>query len=74
MLNRSEKGHGTTNRAYKAETDDAYIWLSDLDAFWDEVKDNVKVLRELAVAPYGIKEFSIEDGSGYALTFAQSES
>ena len=73
MLNRSVEGHGTSNRAYKQQSDDAYVWVSDLDAFWREVKDNVKVVRDLATAPYGIKEFSIEDDSGYALTFAQAQ-
>ena len=73
MLNRSENGHGTSNRAHKEQSDDAYVWVSDLDVFWEEVKDNVKIVRELATAPYGIKEFSIEDNSGYALTFAQAQ-
>ena len=31
MLNHSEKGYGSSNRAHKEESDDAYIWLSDLD-------------------------------------------
>lgn len=74
MLSYSEKGHGSSNRAHKEGSDDAYIWLSDLDAFWDEVKDNgLKVTRQLATAPYGIKEFTIEDGAGYAITFAQAQ-
>ena len=73
MLNKSEDGHVASNRTYKKQSDDAYVWVSDLDAFWDEVHDNVKIVRELATAPYGIKEFSIEDDSGYALTFAQAQ-
>jgi hypothetical protein len=74
MLNHSEEGHGGSNRRHKTESDDAYIWLSDLDAFWDEVKDNgLNVTRAPATAPYGIKEFSIEDDAGYAITFAQAQ-
>jgi predicted enzyme related to lactoylglutathione lyase len=73
MLNKSEDGHVASNRTHKEKSDDAYIWVSDLDTFWDEVHDNVKIVRELATAPYGIKEFSIEDSSGYTLTFAQAQ-
>jgi uncharacterized glyoxalase superfamily protein PhnB len=74
MLNYSEEGAGSSNRVHKKESDDAYIWLSDLDAFWDEVKDNaLNVTRGPAVAPYGVKEFTVEDNSGYSITFAQAQ-
>jgi len=73
MLNYSPEGQGS-NTAHKEESDDAYIWLSDLDAFWDEVKDNdLKITRELATTSYGIKEFTIEDDAGYSITFAQAQ-
>lgn len=50
-----------------------YITLPDIRAFFDSVKDKVKVLSGLDVTFYGATEFSILDNNNYVLTFAQHE-
>ena len=50
-----------------------YIQTSDIRKFFDRIKDNVKVVKELEKTFYGATEFSIEDNNGYLLTFAEDE-
>jgi len=50
-----------------------YIQTSDIRKFFDRIKDNVKVVKELEKTFYGATEFSIEDNNGYLLTFAKDE-
>jgi uncharacterized glyoxalase superfamily protein PhnB len=50
-----------------------YIQTSDIRKFFDRIKDNVKVVKELEKTFYGATEFSIEDINGYLLTFAEDE-
>lgn len=50
-----------------------YIKTSGIQKFFDQVKDNVKVVKGLEKTFYGATEFSIEDNNGYLLTFAEDE-
>ncbi|HLN94413.1 MAG TPA: VOC family protein [Flavobacterium sp.] len=50
-----------------------YIQTSEIRAFFDQIKDNVKVVKGLEKTFYGATEFSIEDPNGYLLTFAEDE-
>ena len=50
-----------------------YIQTADIRKFFDRIKDNVKVVKELEKTFYGATEFSIEDNNGYLLTFAEDE-
>ncbi len=50
-----------------------YIQTSDIRKFFDRIKDNVKVVKELEKTFYGATEFSIEDNNGFLLTFAEDE-
>jgi uncharacterized glyoxalase superfamily protein PhnB len=50
-----------------------YIQTTDMRKFFDRIKENVKVVRELEKTFYGAAEFSIEDNNGYLLTFAEDE-
>lgn len=50
-----------------------YIQTSEIRKFFDQVKDKVKVVKELKKTFYGATEFSIEDNNGYLLTFAEDE-
>lgn len=51
---------------------DAYIWVKDADALYDELRSRgVKVTREIENAPYGCRDFDVEDNSGYILCFGQ---
>lgn len=50
-----------------------YIQTTEIRKFFDQIKDNVKVVKELEKTFYGATEFSIEDNNGYLLTFAEDE-
>lgn len=50
-----------------------YISLKDITAFYDSLKDKVKVLKGLEKTFYGATEFSILDNNNYVLTFAEHE-
>ncbi len=73
QLSRSERGHSRTNREHKSEAQDANIWVTDVEALWTEFqeRENLRVIEPLKIEPYGIKSFSIEDSSGYTISFAQ---
>ena len=50
-----------------------YINLKGIRAFFDLIKDNVKVLKGLETTFYGATEFSVVDNNNYVLTFAEHE-
>jgi uncharacterized glyoxalase superfamily protein PhnB len=50
-----------------------YIKTFEIRKFFDQIKDNVKVIKGLEKTFYGATEFSIEDNNGYLLTFAEDE-
>jgi uncharacterized glyoxalase superfamily protein PhnB len=50
-----------------------YIKTTEIKNFFDKIKNNVKVIKELEKTFYGATEFSIEDNNGYLLTFAEDE-
>ncbi len=50
-----------------------YIQTTAIRKFFDQIKDNVKVIKGLEKIFYGATEFSIEDNNGYLLTFAEDE-
>jgi uncharacterized glyoxalase superfamily protein PhnB len=48
-----------------------YIYLHDLAAFWDTIKDKVKAEWGPEKMPYGMMEFAIKDPDGYLLSFGE---
>jgi uncharacterized glyoxalase superfamily protein PhnB len=50
-----------------------YIQTTEIRKFFDQIKDKVKVVKELEKTFYGATEFSIEDNNSYLLTFAEDE-
>ena len=51
---------------------DAYIWVKDADALYEELRSRgVKITREIEDEPYGCRDFDVEDNSGYILCFGQ---
>ena len=76
QLNKSNGGHERSNRRSRDEAVDAYIWVTDAEALWTEFREqeDVKVLQPFKIEPHGIKDFLIEDSSGYAIMFAQAMS
>ncbi len=59
--------------AYGSSTWDAYIWVRDVDALYEEFKTKgVKIIRgPEVVEEYGNKDFDLEDPNGYVLCFGQ---
>jgi uncharacterized glyoxalase superfamily protein PhnB len=50
-----------------------YMQTTEIRTFFDQIKNNVKVVKALEKTFYGATEFSIEDNNGYLLTFAEDE-
>jgi uncharacterized glyoxalase superfamily protein PhnB len=50
-----------------------YIGIKNIRTFYENIKDNVKVVKRLEKAFYGATEFSILDNNNYILTFAEDE-
>jgi catechol 2,3-dioxygenase-like lactoylglutathione lyase family enzyme len=49
---------------------DAYVWVDDADALYDEFRSKgVNIARTIRDAPYGCRDFDIEDCNGYRLCF-----
>jgi len=50
-----------------------YINLTNIQSFFEGIKDKVTVLKGLEKTFYGATEFSILDNNNYVLTFAEHE-
>lgn len=48
-----------------------YIDVEDVEALWDELKERVDVVKELATTFYGAKEFHFRDPNGFLIGFAE---
>jgi predicted enzyme related to lactoylglutathione lyase len=48
-----------------------YFFLSDVDAYYDRVKDKADILWPLENMSYGTREFGVKDCNGYTLGFAK---
>jgi predicted enzyme related to lactoylglutathione lyase len=71
----SAKGQVRPNRWVdpNEETWDAYLWIDDADALYEEYKKKgVKVTREICDQEYGCRDFEIEDCHGYRLCFGHN--
>ncbi|GJL62561.1 MAG: hypothetical protein NPIRA04_12150 [Nitrospirales bacterium] len=56
---------------YPKCTGTIYFFLSDVDAYYESVKDKAIVRWPLEDMPYGTKEFGVKDCNEYTLAFAQ---
>ena len=50
-----------------------FIKIKNLDDFYKEISDQVKIIKTPHVTPYNMKEFAIEDPNGYLLVFAEEQ-
>ena len=50
-----------------------YIGIKNIRSFFENIKDNVKIVKNLEKTFYGATEFSIKDNNNYILTFAEDE-
>ena len=75
MLSQLEvTGVGRPNRSVDPEREawDAYIWIDDAGALYEEFKiSGVQISRDIADQPYGCRDFNVDDFNGYRLCFGQ---
>lgn len=48
-----------------------YFKVDEIEAFWQEVKNEVKICYPLEDFEYGMREFAVYDNNGYLLQFGQ---
>ena len=48
-----------------------YIYVDDLDALWEALKDRITPEWGPELMPYGMREFAIKDPDGYYLSFGE---
>ena len=72
MLSLAETGRGGSNRNYKREAIDAYLWVDDVEALYAEFhQKNVEVVMPPTLRSYGMKELELRDLDGYMLCFGE---
>jgi uncharacterized glyoxalase superfamily protein PhnB len=72
MLSLMEGSRGGSNRGYKGEALDAYLWTDDVDAIYAELQQNhVDIVMPPTLRIYGMKELQIRDLDGYVLCFGE---
>ncbi len=49
-----------------------YIYLDDVDEYWEKIKDKVAVVYPPENFEYEMREFAIKDNNGYVLNFGAS--
>jgi len=72
MLSLMTRGRGGSNRGYKGEALDAYLWTDDVDALHGEFRQSgADIVSAPQLRIYGMKEFEVRDLDGYVLAFGQ---
>jgi uncharacterized glyoxalase superfamily protein PhnB len=72
MLSLIENGRGGSNRNFKSEALDAYLWVSDVDALYAEFQHKqVDIVMPPTLRVYGMKELEVRDLDGYVLCFGE---
>ena len=75
MLSQFEKTglmRPNSKAAPEGEAWDAYIWVENADALYDEFKGKgVKIASEICDQHYGCRDFDVVDCNGYRLCFGQ---
>jgi len=49
-----------------------YIKVNDVDALWNDLKENVKICYPLEEFEWGMREFAIYDNNDYLIQFGQN--
>ena len=61
-----------TNRAAKAASCDAYIWVRGIDAMFAQAKDaGANIVEPMENRVYGVREFVLEDHDGRIVTLGE---
>ena len=72
QLARMDGGRGGSNRKWKTEAFDAYIWVGAVDQLYNKfVASNATVLQPPLLKEYGMKEMDVADVDGYVIRFGE---
>ena len=72
QLSRVERARGGPNRKWKDVALDAYLWVHDVEALYEELRrKEAMIVTPPVVRFYGIKEIEIRDLDGYILCFGE---
>jgi uncharacterized glyoxalase superfamily protein PhnB len=72
VLSLMESGRGGSNRRWKGEALDAYIWVDDVDAIYAELRQSgADIVGPPVTRIYGMKELEVRDLDGYVICFGQ---
>ena len=72
QLSRMDGGRGGSNRKWKAEAFDAYIWVGAVDQLYNKfVASNATILQPPLLKEYGMKEMDVADVDGYVIRFGE---
>jgi len=72
QLARMERGRGGSNRKWKAEAFDAYIWVGAVDQLYNNFRaSKATVLQPPLLQEYGMKEMDVVDLDGYVIRFGE---
>lgn len=65
-----EAGGASPNHRLQGDAWDAYLWVDDADALYEEfTRNGVTIARPICDQPYGCRDFDIEDCNGYRVGF-----
>jgi catechol 2,3-dioxygenase-like lactoylglutathione lyase family enzyme len=71
-LSRLENGRGGSNRKWKEEAIDAYIWVGDVEGLHRQFeRSGANLLGPPVTRIYGLKEIEVRDLDGYIICFGQ---
>ena len=72
QLARMEEGRGGSNRNWKGDAFDAYIWVENADRLHREFAAmNAAILAAPRLKEYGMKEMDVQDVDGYVIRFGE---
>jgi uncharacterized glyoxalase superfamily protein PhnB len=72
MLSLIKDGRGGSNRVYKPEGIDAYLWVDDADALYRAFqRAGADIVTPPQLRIYGMKELEVRDLDGYVLCFGE---
>jgi catechol 2,3-dioxygenase-like lactoylglutathione lyase family enzyme len=72
QLARMEAGRGGSNRNWKEEAFDAYVWVPDVDRLYREfTASKAHISQTPILREYGMKEMAVQDADGYVIRFGE---
>lgn len=72
MLSLMTGGRGGSNRNYKAEAIDAYLWTDDVEMLHAEFqRGGADIVAPPVLRIYGMKELEVRDLDGYVICFGE---